>query len=160
MEPHDVVGELIKFFNPREKPSDAWMMQTVKELRRYDMKALDDGYGIICRTQRMFPALDAIIQACNQAQESINAAKLAAYGARERRAAEALFAGNLGSDDFGRRAGKNIAGLLKGTITRGEFVQEAEALGINCRGLKSYYLDNDLPLDKPAGSQRRERRVT
>lgn len=153
MESADFVGKLILFFNPKDKPSEAWMIQAVKELRRFDLKALDEAYNAITKGNRYFPTLDVILGACNASQEAINVAKLAQFKEEERRAARQMFDGSLAKDDFGRKCCRNITQLLTGAITREEFVKTGERLGINMTVLRKYYVENDLPLDKVAGSQ-------
>ncbi|MEK6829234.1 MAG: hypothetical protein AABY15_03840, partial [Nanoarchaeota archaeon] len=138
--------EAAKFWkvNPSDEQYKVWS----QDMQRYDYAIISQGFEILKREKRFFPTPNewrAVV-------DSIDDIKHDKEFERVNRDAKDFWA--KPSNDW-----KPLIRLLKKEITRGEFLQEMKAKGVNVLELTSYYEKSGLPLNLKAGSQNIKDRI-
>ncbi len=147
--------DLIGYFAPREKPSNAVCAVWLSEMQKYDIEAIQkmsDHMKAHEETGR-WPSVNRFVGYADTFQCKINQARDEQIKREQAVAAKKLYSGDLGNDEFSKICSNLLADMLNGKITRRQYIEGLEAVGINMSPLKKYLSWHDLNLDRLAGAE-------
>ena len=128
-------------------PSSAQYELWVKEMQRYDYAIVSQAFEILKREKRFFPTTNEWLALVDSIWDVKQDRKLN----KENRDAKDFWA--KPANDW-----KPLIALLKGELTRGEFLEQMKAKGVNISELENFYKQG-LPLNEKAATQNFKKRI-
>ena len=144
---------MIKIWNEAKKywkadPAPQQYELWKKDMQRYDYAVISQGFDILKREKRFFPTANEWLAVIDSLWDT-----------RHEREFERI---NRDAKDFWAKPSndwKPLIKLLKKEITRGEFLAEMKAKGVDVSELENSYKKQGLPLNEKAASQNIKARI-
>ena len=122
--------ELVDFFQPHPKPSEAFYAAWVTEMRRYDLVDVREAIKHLQTHNNRFPSLVEMLATTDSIASNKRESEARRRQQREKAEAEAFWSGDA-ADDYGKKALRLIKLHLSGVTTRVEFLEGMREMGMS-----------------------------
>jgi len=156
MELKDLWIRLIKYYDPYPQPTNAQYKNWCAEMQRYNILEVQEMVEIIEKAYNMFPTIERCLAIVDSVAERNRCEQVAQENLEAKKFWDVEYQ-KIHQDNWGKQVIKLIKGLLNNKLTRGQYIQQAEELGIDVTSLKRLYESSNLDMSKVAGFQQKRR---